>query len=65
MSQHITVQIREVYGTQLVYPACPKSVLFAGIAKTKTLTMDTLYDIQRLGFEVKVETPTVTVSKRG
>jgi hypothetical protein len=56
---NIKVQIRSVYGVDTVYPACPKALAFASIAKTKTLTADTLRDIERLGFEIEVEAPRV------
>jgi len=51
----ITVSVRNVYGVETVYPACPDSVIFAGIAGTKTLTADTLARIERLGYDIRVE----------
>ena len=50
----IQVQVKSVYGTDKVYPACEKSQLFASIANSKTLTESTLKDIYRLGYEIKV-----------
>jgi hypothetical protein len=61
MTQSITVQIKSVYGNEVVYPACPKSLLFASIAGTKTLTRETLECVMRLGFEIRVEAPRVTM----
>jgi hypothetical protein len=58
----IKVQIKSVYGVDTVYPACPKAMAFAAIAKTKTLTNDTLEQIERLGIVIVVEQPTITRS---
>lgn len=63
MAQSITVQIKTVYGNEVVYPACPRSLLFATIANTKTLTRETLENIQRLGFEIQVEAPRVSFAR--
>jgi hypothetical protein len=61
--QSITVQIKTVYGNEVVYPACPKALLFATIANTKTLTRETLENIGRLGFEIRVEAPKVSFAR--
>ena len=45
----ITVQIRNVYGTDTVYPACDKARAFAAIANQKTLTRTTIEQIKALG----------------
>lgn len=60
---HITIQIKSVYGVNTVYPACPKSVIFAAIAGTKTLTHATLCQIEALGYEIKAEAPVYTRAK--
>lgn len=49
----ITVQIRTVYGVENVYPVCEKSKAFARIARTKTLTLDTLLEIKALGYSIE------------
>lgn len=51
----ITVRIKNVYGIETVYPACPAAELFARIAGTKTLTSHALRDIQALGYQIDVE----------
>ena len=38
----IKVQIRNVYGNETVYPACPDAVKFAALCGTKTLTVEKL-----------------------
>lgn len=59
MPKQIKVQIRNVYGNETIYPACPDAVAFANIAGTKTLTSDTLRQIKRLGYAIVVECPTL------
>lgn len=58
-NNRISVQVRSVYGKDVVYPACPKSVVFAQIAGTKTLTDDTLFLITQLGFEIDPVAPSI------
>jgi hypothetical protein len=50
----IQVSIRNVYGNDQVYPECPIAKLFADIAGTKTLTLDKMRLIERLGVQVEV-----------
>lgn len=51
----ITVTIRNVYGKQVIYPACEKAETFAAIAGTSTLTPQAIKQIKALGYEVRVE----------
>jgi hypothetical protein len=46
----LKIQIKAVYGTLKAYPMCDQSKLFAKIAGTSTLTMETIKHIQALGF---------------
>ena len=55
----ITVKIKNNYGTEMIYPVCEYSQRFAIIAKTKTLSRDTIRQISQLGFDIEVETPTL------
>ena len=48
----IKVKLKNVYGQDLVYPACSKAKLFAQIAGPTTLTPETLSKIMFLGYEV-------------
>ena len=50
----IQVRIKNVYGTDKVYPVCEKAMLFAGIAGTATLTDDTIRAIKTLGYIIQV-----------
>ena len=49
----IRVQIRSVYGVENVYPVCDNAQCFARIARTKTLTVDTLAQIKALGYAIE------------
>lgn len=52
MPRKITIQVKDVYGVQTVYPMCDDAKRFAEIAGTKTLTHRTLCQIESLGFEI-------------
>lgn len=52
----IQVEVKNVYGNEIVYPVCNKAKTFARIAKTTTLTKDTLRLIKSLGYELKTIT---------
>lgn len=54
----ITVQIRQIYGNETVYPACPQSAFFCALARTKTITPDMMRLIMAQGYAVAVEAPT-------
>ena len=58
MENEIRVVVKNVYGTDKVYPYCMKARNFADIAGTKTMTRDTLRLVQLLGYQVRVQ-PTV------
>jgi len=58
MENEIRVVVKNVYGTDKVYPYCMKARHFAEIAGTKTMTRDTLRLVQLLGYQVRVQ-PTV------
>lgn len=60
----IKVQVRSVYGNDLVYPACPDAARFAEIAGTKTLSHSVLCLIEALGYTIIQTTPSVTWSRR-
>jgi len=51
----IIVEIKDVYGSRVVYPACEAAKAFARIAGTKTLTPATLREIESLGFGIDVK----------
>jgi hypothetical protein len=63
MENEIRVVVKNVYGTDKVYPYCMKARHFADIAGTKTLTRDTLRLVQLLGYQLRVQ-PTIIHSNQ-
>ena len=59
MNNKITVEIKNVYGKDLIYPVCEKAKKFALIADAKTLARVDISNIKYLGFEVVVQAPTL------
>ena len=56
--KEIMVRIKNVYGTDKIYPVSPNAKLFADIAGTTTLRPSDLKVIQELGYRVIVEQKT-------
>ena len=54
MTAQILVDIRDVYGRETIYPACPTAELLAQLAATKTLTRAALATIRALGYSVEL-----------
>jgi copper chaperone CopZ len=50
----VQVQIKNVYGNELIYPVNDVAVNFARIAGTKTLTREVIAHIKALGVKVEV-----------
>ena len=50
----ITVKIEKKYGRTLIYPICPKAVLFAKLCRQETLTIGQIEDIKALGYVVRL-----------
>jgi len=48
----LTVRARDVYGVKTYYPADDAARAFARIAGTKTLTLATIREAQKLGYHV-------------
>ena len=55
----VFVTIKNVYGREMVYPACPVTEIIASIAKTKTLSDNDLRAIRQLGYEIAVKERTL------
>ncbi len=55
----ILVSIRNVYGTNTVYPECETAKTFASLCGTKTLTFSSLEKIKKLGYVVEVKQQTI------
>jgi hypothetical protein len=54
----ITIRCDKNYGIETFYPACERAKIFARIAGTKTLTRNTLRDVDLLGYEIEIEQTT-------
>jgi hypothetical protein len=48
----LTVKARDVYGVKTYYPADDTARAFARIAGTKTLTLATIREAQKLGYHI-------------
>lgn len=51
----ITVNIKNNYGTEAIYPICSNAEHFAELAGTKTLTRHAIATIKKLGYEIEVQ----------
>lgn len=54
---HITVEIRNVYGVETIYPADRHAEAVCKIAGTKTLTPRMIDGVRDLGIEILVANP--------
>lgn len=52
----LKVTVKNVYGNELIYPACEKASLFCEIAGKKTFTSYEISKIKALGYEFEVVT---------
>jgi hypothetical protein len=52
--QVITFKEKSVYGKVLIYPACDKSNIFAGLISAKTFSLGQLSLIEALGYNVQL-----------
>jgi len=58
----ITIERRDQYGAPVFHPVCTQAKLFARIAKTKTLTLDTLAHIKALGYQLEIILPSCEIT---
>jgi hypothetical protein len=52
----ITVEMRSVYGKDVIYPVCKDAKIFAVLVGQKTLTSTDIIHIKQLGYEVEITT---------
>lgn len=57
----IIVQIKNVYGTNLVYPVCEHAKTFAKLVNQATLTPTDIGLIKSLGYTVEVQSHPTTL----
>jgi hypothetical protein len=50
----IQITAKQVYGNELLYPACDTSTIFCQLVRKKTLDIDDLLKIRKLGYEIKI-----------
>jgi hypothetical protein len=50
----VFIKVKNVYGSEKVYPDCPITEIFAELTKTKTLSDNDLSNITKLGYVIKV-----------
>ena len=53
----IIIKQVDQYGSTVFHPVCDNAKTFALIAKTKTLTHDTLKAVKALGYQIEVTQP--------
>jgi hypothetical protein len=51
----LIVSVKNVYGKEMIYPANSVAQIFADIARTYTLTRETLKQAQALGYKIEVK----------
>ena len=51
----LKVEIKDVYGQELVYPACRLSRSFAALTQCKTLTPHAIKEIKTMGYTFTTE----------
>ena len=52
----ITVEIKNVYGTDKVYPICEQAKLLTRLTGNKTMTDSAIKTIKELGYTIEVKT---------
>ena len=55
MTYNITVNIKNVYGNELIYPVCFNAKKFTSLTKNKTLSKKDINIIRTLGFNIIVQ----------
>jgi histone H3/H4 len=53
----ISVEIKQVYGKEVIYPICDRAKAFARLVKQKTLTREDIACIREIGFIIAVVQP--------
>jgi hypothetical protein len=61
MELQITVELKNVYGNEKIYPVCENAHTFAKIAGKKTLDKTDLRHIKQLGFVVNLKQKSLVI----
>ena len=62
MNKVLMVTVKNVYGTEMIYPANEVAQIFASIARQRTLSRENLRRAQALGYEIQVQQQTVDLT---
>ena len=57
--KYVTIDIKNVYGNELIYPVCFNAKKFTSLTKNKTLSKKDIDIIKTLGYKVVVEQKTL------
>jgi len=61
MSKSVQIEVKSVYGVELIYPANDEAKLFTSLSGKKTLSRQDLKIIKALGFDVEQVVPEFAV----
>ena len=61
MEKIITIKIVNKYGNDLNYPVCNDAKLLCELTGKKTFSNADLFTVKGLGYQIKVETPTLNL----
>ena len=59
MNNSITINIKNVYGNELIYPVCFNAKKFTSLTKNKTLSKKDIDIIKTLGYKIVIEQKTL------
>jgi hypothetical protein len=62
MNKVLMVTVKNVYGTEMIYPANEVAQIFASIARQRTLSRENLRRAKALGYEIQVQQQTVDLT---
>ena len=63
MEKIITIKIANKYGNDLNYPVCNDAKLLCSLTGKKTFSNPDLFTVKGLGYQIKVETPTLNLKE--
>ena len=58
---NIEVEVKNIYGREVIYPLCPTGKLLAELSDMKTFTPKTINVIKQLGYTITVKQPTISL----
>jgi phosphate/sulfate permease len=61
MDKKLVIEVKQVYGNEMIYPANDTAQVFADLVGTKTLSRMKLALIQGLGYVVEIKQQSLTI----